>query len=276
MEALHYYNGQYLKKNEISISPDDVGFTRGYGVFEFFRVQNNRPVFLADHMARLLWSSKALNLQLPRSIEELEQIVQDLIRRNNMPDSAIKVMVTGGVSPNGFSPGSPTLLIMQVPFQPMSSMLYEQGATLMTHEYQRDLPEVKSVEYAKALALESIWKQKGHIDVLYHLNGLVSEVSRSSVFLVKEGQVITNRTGVLAGVTQKNVISAMRENIPVSIRDIRLEELWSADEVFITSTTKRVLPIVGVDQKKIGNGVPGKITENIMQTFEEFIKQRLG
>lgn len=275
MEALHYYNGQYLKKNEICISPADVGFSRGYGVFEFFRVHNNQPVFLTDHLARLSRSADALNLALPQPLDELKTLIHTLIRKNDMPISSIKITVTGGVSDNGFSSGRPTLLIMQLPFQPLAQVNYERGASLMTFEYQRDLPEVKSLGYAQALALESTWKQKGHIDVLYHQEGLLSEVSRSSVFLIKEGKVMTNQNGVLAGVTQQRVISAIGDELPVAIRDLRLDELLTADEVFITSTSKKVLPIVGIDDHVIGNGKPGALTQQVMKAFDHYFRLQL-
>jgi len=275
MEALHYYNGKYLKKNEISISPDDVGFSRGYAVFEYFRVENNLPIFVNDHLERLCSSAQALHLSMPQSKEEIKEIVVDLINKNQLPFSAIKIIVTGGVSTNGFSPGQPSLLIMQLPFQQPDESLYEKGASLMTYAYHRDMPSVKSVAYAQALSLEQEWKAKGHVDVLYHQNGWVSEVSRSSVFIVTSGKLKTNKAGVLAGVTQKNVIRAVKEKYQVEIGNIKLEELLNADELFITSTTKRVMPITQVGDQEIGNGIPGVITKEVRELFEGYVNKQL-
>lgn len=275
MEALHYYNGKYLKKNEISISPDDVGFTRSHAVFEYFRVENAQPIFIQDHLDRLWRSASGLNINIPKSREELIEIINELIAYNGLESSAIKIMVTGGVSTNGFSPGEPTLLVMNLPFQSIDQKLYENGASVMVYEYQRDLPSLKSVEYAQALALEAQWKSEGHIDVLYHQGGIVSEVSRSSVFIVKDGAIKTNKVGVLAGVTQKNVIKAIAHNYPVEIGEVALAKLMEADEIFITSTSKRVLPIVKVGAKQIGEGKPGMITRRVQELFSDYIKSLL-
>ena len=276
MEALHYYNEKYLKKNEISISPDDVGFTRAHAVFEYFRVENAQPIFMQDHLDRLWRSASGLNINIPKSREELIEIINELVASNGLESSAIKIMVTGGVSTNGFSPGEPTLLVMNLPFQSIDQKLYENGASVMVYEYQRDLPSLKSVEYAQALALEAQWKSEGHIDVLYHQGGIVSEVSRSSVFIVKDGAIKTNKVGVLAGVTQKNVIRAIGHQFPVEIGEITLNELIGADEFFITSTSKRVLPIVKVENELIGDGKPGKVSRKIKIQFEDYIKGLLN
>lgn len=274
MEALHYYNGKYLKKNEISISPDDVGFTRAHAVFEFFRVEANVPIFLNDHLDRLERSADGLHISLPIKRSEIIEVVHDLIKRNDMQSSAIKIMLTGGVSSNGFSPGQPTFLIMQLPFQKLDQAIYEKGASIMSFEYQRDLPHLKSVEYAQALALEHEWKRKGHIDVLYHFNSMVYEVSRSSIFIVNDGRIKTNEEGVLAGVTQKNVLRAIEGKFETSIGAIGLNEFLQSDEVFITSTSKRVLPIIKVDDKIIGLGVPGEITKEVGRLLDGFIQRQ--
>lgn len=274
MEALQYYNGKYLKKNEISISPDDVGFSRGYAVFEYFRVEHNTPLFIEDHLDRLWASAQAFQLEIPETRQGIKNIVSTLIEKNQLGISAMKLMVTGGVSPNGFSPGEPTFLMMHLPFVQPDARLYTDGASLMTHAYHRDLPQVKSVAYAQALALEKEWKLKGHVDVLYFQNEWISEVSRSNVFVVKSGRIKTNKQDVLAGVTQKNVMLAVRNTFPLDIVNIKLQDVLDADELFITSTTKRVLPITRVDEHSIGTGRPGEITKEVSRLFEEQVKKQ--
>ncbi|MCO6358595.1 aminotransferase class IV [Roseivirga pacifica] len=272
MEAIHYFNGQYLKKSEISISPNDVGFTRGYAVFEFFKVKGKTPIFWEDHLDRLEKSAAAIGLPIPLSRDELKTAILKLVEINGFDYSSIKVMLSGGVSADGFSPGTPTLLIQNNPFQDFGKELYDQGASLMLHEYQRDFLLVKSTYYVQAVALQQQWKSGGHLDVLYHKEGMVSEVSRSSIFIILNGQLITNKENVLQGVTQRNVIRAVKNDFEVVVREFSLVELLNAEEVFITSTTKKVVPIVKVGDTLIGSGKPGMKTLKILSLFEAYIE----
>jgi len=271
MEALHYYNGQYLKKHEIHISPDDVGFLRGHGVFDFFRVEHGIPLFVEDHLDRLEASAEGFNIPMPMSREGLVEIIHHLIATNAYDSSSIKVIFTGGLSTDGFSPSKPTVLVLHQPFEGPDPKLYETGASLMLHHYHRDLPKIKSTQYAKALALQADWKSQGHIDVLYHEDHLISEVSRSSVFLFKDGILRTNEKNVLKGITQTNVIRAIEGHYPVEISDIKLEEVLTADELFITSTTKRVLPIVKVGENLVAGGKVGEHTKHVIDIFDNYI-----
>jgi branched-chain amino acid aminotransferase len=271
MEALHYYNGQYLKKHEIHISPDDVGFLRGHGVFDFFRVEQGVPIFIEDHLDRLEASAKGFNIPMPMSRNALKEIIAHLIEANDYTLSSIKVILTGGLSVDGFSPSNPTILVLHQPFEGPDPKIYEIGASLMLYQYHRDFPTVKSTQYAKALALQVDWKTAGHIDVLYHDNELISEVSRSSVFLFKNGVLKTNRQNVLKGITQTNVIRAVEGHYPIDITDIKLEEVWAADELFITSTTKKVLPIVKVGEDLIAGGEVGEQTKHVKDIFNNYL-----
>lgn len=272
MEAIHYYNGQYLKKEEIHISPDDVGFLRGHGVFDFFRVEQGVPVFIEDHLDRLQASATGINIQMPMSKDELKGIILHLVDTNNIPISSVKVFLTGGLTSDGFTPSEPTVLILNQPFKEPDKGVYKTGASLMLYDYHRDFPTVKSTQYAKALSLQKEWQKDGHIDVLYHDGEMVSEVSRSSVFLFKDGVLKTNKRDVLKGMTQTNVLRAVEGHFKVVIDDIKLDELLAADEMFITSTTKRVLPIVKLGDHIIGKGEVGENTEKLMKVFNAYIQ----
>lgn len=276
MEAIHYYNGQYLKKEEIHISPDDVGFLRGHGVFDFFRVEHGVPVFMEDHLNRLEASAAGMNIQMPMSRNELKEIIHHLIGANKIPLSSIKVFLTGGLTSDGFTPSEPTVLILNQPFKEPDQGVYKSGSSLMLYDYHRDFPTVKSTQYAKALSLQKEWQKDGHIDVLYHDGEFVSEVSRSSVFMFKDGVLKTNKRDVLKGMTQTNVLRAAEGHFEVVIDDIKLKELLAADEMFITSTTKRVLPIVKLGGHVIGNGEIGENTKKLMAVFNTYIEDYIN
>lgn len=275
MSSIQYFNGQFVTKDQIHISIDNVGFLRGYGVFEFFKVYGDQPLFMEDHLNRLFQSAEGLNMDVPLKKEELKSIVHELIARNKMDYSSMKIILTGGSSEDGFTPGPTEVIIMNAPFADPSEQVYRQGASLMLYEYQRDFPKIKSLYYTTTVALQPEWKGKGHIDVLYHDGHEISEVSRSNVFIFKQGMLKTNQAGVLGGVTRLNVLKAASTHFEIEIGAITLEELLTADEVFITSTSKKVLPIVKLDDTLIGNGMPGPKTVQLIQIFEDYIKVQL-
>jgi branched-subunit amino acid aminotransferase/4-amino-4-deoxychorismate lyase len=226
---------------------------------------------MEDHLARLTGSARQMNLRLPLSLGEIEDVIHVLLSKNALAYSSIKVIVTGGESADGFSPGKPQIIILNNPFSDPPEAIYKSGVSLMLHEYLRDLPQVKSTAYARALSLQAEWNDAGHIDVLYHQNGLVSEVSRSNVYYFEGDTLRTNVADVLQGVTRKNVLKCAEELFNIQIAPIELSSLLAAEEVFITSSTKKVLPIVRIGEQPIGDGQVGGRTKKLMMAFESYI-----
>ena len=273
VEPIHYFNGKFVPKHEILFSIDDVGILRGYGIFDFFKVIGSVPLFIEDHLQRLVNSAGLLNFQLPLSIQELEEVIHELIRRNSFELSSIKIVLTGGNTEDGFTPGKPNLVILNNTFSNPDQRYYEEGISLMLHQYHRDFPEAKTTYYSRAVSLQKDWMSSGHLDVLYHDGVYISEVSRSNVFLIQGDTLKTNADGVLNGVTRRNVIKCADGIFKVEIGPIRLQELLDADEAFITSTIKRVMPVVRLDDKIISNGKVGHKTKQLMAAFDEYIDQ---
>lgn len=271
MKLIHYFNGDYVTEDQVKISVNNVGFLRAYSVFEFFKVKGATPIFMEDHLDRLFRSAQGLNMDLPKTKTEIEQIIQVLIEKNELPYSSIKIILNGGDSVDGYTPGEPQLILLNKPFQDLADSLYQKGASLMTYQYQRDLPKIKSTYYAQSVALRKEFMAKGHADVLYTHNGYISEASRSSLFLVKNEEVYSSEYEVLDGVTRKHVIQAIQGDFKVHHTELQLKDLFEADEAFITSTSKKVLPIVKVDDQNIGTGNPGALTQRVMQLFEEYL-----
>ncbi len=269
-ELLHYFNGNYVPKDQIKLSIDDVGILRGYGVFEFMQAQGTVPVFVEDHLGRLKNSAAAMNMPLPLNDQGFIGVIGELLSLNKLAQSSIKIIVTGGNTSDGFTPGEPTVIVMNSPLSLPPESHYTEGISLLTHNYTRDYPSVKSTYYAKALALQKIWQRDNHNDVLYHDGEYISEVSRSNVFFFKSGKLITNEEGVLNGVTRRNVIRCAQEFLEVELRPIKLQELIEADEVFMTSSTKKVMPVVKLDDHLIADGRVGEQTRKMINAFEEF------
>ena len=270
--SIQFFNGEFLPQEAIQFSINDVGILRGYGIFDFFRVINQVPVFMEDNLKRFEQSARIMGMDLPYSREKTASVIQELAEINAFGVSYIKMVMTGGETSDGFSPGKPNLAILNHPLVSPSETLFTEGVSLMTYDYTRDFPGAKSIHYAMAVRLQKYWKPAGHEDVLYHAGGKVSEVSRSNVFFFKGNRLITNEEGVLIGITRKKVLMLAEVDYEIVIRDFTLDELLAADEVFMTSTNKEVMPIVKLDDKVIANGKPGTKTKALLARYRSYVE----
>ena len=272
MEQLkHYHNGEFLLENQITYSINDVGLLRSYAVFDFLRIEQSTPLFIDDHLDRFQHSANGLDLNIPISRAEIKEVVTRLISLNGMDSGSIKMILTGGDSEDGFTPGKPNMTIINKPIKHPSAEDYAQGAALMLHEFQRTFPDVKSTDYLTALKLQKSWKSDGYMDVLYYSGDTVWEVSRSSVFFFDGDKLVTNKEGVLKGITAAKVLESCKDKIEIDIRPISKKELMAAPEVFITSTTKLVMPIVRLGEKTVGSGKPGAKTMRVREIYDAYV-----
>ena len=264
-------NGVITPYAQAQIDINDLGLLRGYGIFDYFRIHQNTPLFLEDHLDRFYKSAEIIKLAIPFEREELTTGIFELIRLNNMSQSGIRLVLTGGYSENAYSIGKPNLIITQEPFSFSSDSVYREGVKLITHEYMREIPEVKTTNYITAIWQQDQIASANAFDVLYHQKGLISEVSRSNFFLITQNnKLITPVSGILKGVTRKNVLSLARKRYEVEERAVSISELKTASEAFLTGTTKKILPVVRADGTVIGKGIPGEMTLQLSADFEKF------
>ncbi|WP_266204882.1 aminotransferase class IV [Pontibacter kalidii] len=261
-----YVRGQVLPLEQATLHISDLSIQRGYGVFDYFRVYNGKPVFLDDYLARLRASAQALHLPVLLSDDELKEVVQELIHKNAMPASGMKMILTGGYSANGFDPAEPSLVILQQPLNLPGPDMLERGIKVITHDYVREVPRAKTINYTMGIRLIEEIRRRGASDVLYQRDGVVSEFPRCNLFIVThEDTVITPAENVLLGVTRKNVLALAGKRYKAKEGTVTLEDVYQAREVFLTSTTKRILPIVQVDEQAIGSGKPGEVTLSLLK-----------
>ena len=226
MESIHFFNGNFVPKSSITFSMDDVGVLRGYGIFDYFKVYNGAPAFMSAHLDRFQRSAQLMGMETPFSRTDIEEAIKKIIHHNAFPLSGVKVLMTGGNSPDGFTAGEPNLIITNTAVSETDSSHYQNGVSVMTYQFSREMPEVKTTNYATAVRLEPIWKLKGHIDALYHDGKYISEVSRSNVFLIDGNKLITNKEGVLQGVTRMTTLGIGTElGFQIEIRPILLHEV---------------------------------------------------
>ncbi|MBW3469987.1 aminotransferase class IV [Arthrospiribacter ruber] len=264
MKEFCFAQDQIVTSQSAHLHPMDIGLIRGYGIFDFFRTSNYTPLFLSDYLDRFIRSAEKTHLSLKFSKLELEAIIRELIDKNDLSDGGIRMLLTGGVSDNHFSPTNGSLFIFNEALDFPSTEKYEKGIKLLPIEHVRYIADIKTTNYAFPVWHSNIWKKEGAEDVLYHLNGQVSESSRSNIFIIKDGEIATPDQHILHGITRKRVIELAPE---VKIRPVSFEELIHAEEAFITSTTKKILPVTKLGDRKIGSGKVGTKTLQLIDSF---------
>ena len=260
--SIYYVDGSFVPADQAVIPVDDLAVLRGFGVFDLVRTYNGKPFFLNEHIARLHHSAAEIGLHVPWSHSELNRIVLDTLAKNNYPESNIRIVVTGGSSPDFTTPqDKPRLLVLVSPLPKLPETWYTDGVKLITRVTDRFKPGVKSINYIPAtVALEEA-RQKDAIEALYlDREDYVLEGTTSNIFIFKENILITPGRDILSGITRKVVLDVAAAHFEVQIRDISRQELFSADEVFITGTNKGVVPVAQVDDTNIGSGRPGPLT----------------
>ncbi len=272
-----FYKDHFLPLNEAGFPVTDLGVQRGYGIFDFLRVTENKPLFIDDHLDRFYHSAKEMRLPLPYEKAVLKEHIQKLIAQNDLPHSGIRILLSGGTSPDGYKIIEPNLVMIQQPITPPADAIDKKGYKLVTYAHQRQMPHVKTTDYLMAIWLQPWVKQQGGDDVLYHQNGIVSECPRSNFFIVtKSGTVVTPGRNILAGITRKQLLAiAAAHGITIEVKDISLDDLWNASEAFITSSTKRLIPVHTIDDLQLGPFQEDSVTAELYRIFLQKEKQTI-
>ncbi|GIK73921.1 MAG: branched chain amino acid aminotransferase [Chloroflexota bacterium] len=274
-DYLYYVNGNFAPASQASLRLDDLGLVRGYGVFEVLRTYGVRPFGLRAHLERMQRSAAQIELDLPWSLAEIEAIVEETLARNDPTDVTIRIIATGGASSSFLMPeGRPSLLVMLAAVKPYPEEMYRRGATLITYDCPRFMPTVKSLNYITAIIGQRRAKAAGAIEALHcDAQGVISECTTSNFFIVRGDQLITPSVDVLPGVTRAAVLELAGDLFEIHERSIHRSELALAEEAFITSTTKEIMPIVRIDDQVIGDGAVGVHTQRLLHLFRSAVAQ---
>ncbi len=265
-------NDQIIDLDKARVHVSDLALLRAYGIFDFFRLVKLKPLFFQDHIERFFHSADVLRLRCPVGRKRLKSMILEIIELNHIENSGIRMVLTGGESPNGYTAGQPTLFVINEPITPLPEAQFRDGIKLISHEYMRDIPEVKTINYLMGIYKLPEIQQQGAMDLLYQWNGKISELTRSNFFIVDQHDTVsTPGNGVLKGINRKHVLLLAREHFKAEERDLFMDELKTAKEAFITGTTKRVTPVIQIDNQIIGSGRPGPITMELQRNFLEYI-----
>lgn len=270
-----YFDGRYLPKSEVSISPDDRGFLLGDGIYEVAAAYDGRFVALDRHMDRLRRSLDESRID-GSVADPLETVFQELLERNGFADSGksmVYLQVTRGVATRSHAfpkiACKPTVYAYAAPFPDMGDLSAGVGA--ITHPDMRwSRCDIKVISLIANVLANQAAKENGAFEAILVRDGVALEGSHTSFFAVKENVVHTAPLSnlILPGITRELTIeAALRAGIEVHEEAVRAEDLGSMDEMFITGTTTEVVPIVSLDGTKVGSGKPGRLTSQIMQLY---------
>jgi branched-chain amino acid aminotransferase len=274
-----WIDGQLSRADDARISVFDRGFLYGDSAFEVMRTYGKRPFREREHLARLASSCERLVIRSPLSAAELSAAIAQTIAASEQPECYLRVMVTRGVGPMSLDLSqaeAPSVLIFALPLSPLPEGTYIEGMAVGLSKAARatdgtSAVGAKSSNYlASLLALHEV-KQRGCQEALIVApSGEVIEGATSNVFAVRAGELFTPpiHAGILAGITRHTVIElAVEQRRRVHETPLSPSDLFSADEVFITSSVREVVPVVRVDDVTIGSGRPGPVTQGLLAAY---------
>jgi len=282
-ELLVYINGEYYPKSQAKISVYDHGLLYGDGVFEGIRAYKGVVFKLKEHIDRLYRSAHVMMLNIPMTKDEMIKAVIETLKRNNLRDAYIRLVVTRGIGDLGLDPRKcqkPTVIIITDIIKLHKTEAKEKGVTAVLTWVRRDMVdatshEIKSLNYVNSI-LAKIEANNAGADEAICLDkrGFVCEGAAENIFIVKDGKLITppTVTGALPGITRNRIIQLAKDlGYEVYERDTTPTELFTADEVFFTGTAAEIVPVVEINKRKIGNGLPGPVTKHLMREFEKIV-----
>ena len=267
MTNLCSINGLIQPADEGVVGISDLALQRGYGVFDFGRTYRGKLFHFNENIRRLRKSAKELGLEISSTDEEITNTAIELIEKSELAIPSVRLLLTGGYSA---SLGQPNFIMIaeELPTYPEDS--YTKGIRLITERYQRELPQVKSINYLNSIRLDQKKRESGAMDLLYYNEKSITESPKSNFFAFKENTLITPKDNILLGITRKVILSLAADYFNIEIRDIPIDELGSLDEVFLTSTSKRVMPVTDIDGKAVGEGCVGRRTIKLMDLFDQY------
>ena len=284
MPSKFWIDGKIVDTANATVSVYDHGLLYGDGVFEGIRIYNGRIFEAQAHLVRLFDSAKAIRLTVPFSAEVLKSAIEETARLNNFKDCYVRLIVTRGVGYLGLNPNkcpTPSAIIITDLIEMYPKEMYEKGMSVITSSVIRNhpnalSPRVKTLNYLNNI-LAKIEAADAGVPEALMLNheGNVAECTADNIFIVKAGTVFTPMTsdGILEGITRKVILELChRHKIPCVEKTLQRQDVYCADEAFLTGTGAEVVAVTKVDGRPIGPGTPGPITRRLMEAFHSHVR----
>ncbi len=275
MADVLYFNGRFTTTDERVLGVEDRGFQFGDSVYEVFKFTGRRPVFLLEHFRRLQQGLDQLEIRCPFSEESWGATMGEILERTAFEDGIVYIQVTRGEAarahfwPEGLEP---TVVAYSRAFQFPDAAKKERGMRVVTTADPRwHFCNVKSVNLLGNALAKKHAQRAGAEEAILVADGLIREGASSSFFAVKNAAIVTHPldASILPGVVRDRVLAlALAANVRVDERPLREEELLDLDEAFLTSTTQGVMPITGIDGRKVGDGCRGPVTTRLQTVFD--------
>jgi branched-chain amino acid aminotransferase len=282
LEEIVYLNGDLIPGSQAILSPFNFGFLYGYGLFETMRSYNGSIFRLDRHLARLHNSAQILGMGDKLKAYDLEKACSGVLQANNLTDARIRLTVTrgeGDIIPNPDTASRITVFIAARKLSPPSPEIYKQGYSAIISAYRRNsrspLSNIKSTSYLDNFLARQEATAAG-VDEVLLLNetDFLAEGSRTNIFLLSGETLLTPsiESGVLPGITREVVLELAKSmGIKTVVKQVELDELLTAGEAFLTSSTLEIMPLTRLDKKPIGKGKAGDVTLNLMSSYRRLV-----
>ena len=274
-DLICYVNGKFVSLDEAALPIQDLAILRGYGVFDFLRTYNGKPFRLQAHLRRLENSANLILLDLPNPIAEIEAIIYKTLKRNDLPEANIRILVTGGASADTIIPITKAgLIILVTPPHEYPAEYYNSGVKVITIQIDRYIPNAKTINYIPAIVALKKARLTGAIEALYvDRQSCILEGTTTNFFVFRGNQLITPNDGILPGVTRDVVLELAQENFKIVEHSLTLDDLAQIDEAFICASNKEIMPVRQVNDLQIGNQTPGPNTRLLMDRFRRYTRE---
>lgn len=278
-----YIDGKYLPEDQAKISVFDHGFLYGDGVFEGIRAYNGRVFRLKEHIDRMYDSAKTIDLTPPLTKDEMTEVICEVLRKNKLDNAYIRPIISRGHGDLGLDPRKcpkPSVVVIATSWGAMYGDLYDKGLKAITVSVRRNPacalpPNVKSLNYLNNILAKIEAIDAGVLEaVMLNPQGYVAECTGDNIFLVKNGIIYSPplHAGVLEGVTMNTVIElATKQGMQIRRIDLTKHDLYVADEMFLTGTAAEVIPVAKIDNRLVGDGNPGPVTQTLIKAFKHLV-----
>lgn len=266
-------NNEIMDRETFNVNIEDRGYQFGDGIYEVVRIYNGNFFTLDEHLNRLKRSANELKMELPVKITQLAETAHKLIKAENIDDGIIYIQVTRGAAPRVHSfpeSSNPTLVAYATPFSRPVKALDEGVATILIEDIRWLRCDIKSINLLGNVLAKQAAKEAGAFEAIQHRGEVITEGSSTNIWMVKEGVIFTHPVSnlILNGITRQVVLKLAQElGLKVIEETYTISELLLAEEVFLTSTTSEIMPIISIDGKKVGSGTPGQLTKQLQAAF---------
>ena len=275
-----FLNDKLVDIDKASVSVTDSGFLYGAGLFETMRSYNGVVFSLNDHLDRLFFSAGSLSIENSYDKKFITDAIYKVLQANKLTDARLRLTLTGGPMSEPEEKRQATLLITATKIQPYPPEYYKNGVLVVLCPFRQNVSEPiyrhKTTNYfSRMIALKLAHQKRAAEALWFTVDNRLAEGCISNVFLVKDSVLYTPpiETPVLAGVARKTVCQiALKNSIKLVEKDLSIDDLLAADEIFLTNVIMHIMPVNRVEKHTVGDGKVGPMTRKLQKKFDEFIK----